>query len=86
MKSITIHNMNDLMAEKIRLRAAEEGQSINKTIKQLLTDALGIQDTDSDFSSRSGYSRFCGLWSEKEAREFNTATADFETIDENEWT
>ena len=43
MKSITIHGIDDPLAELIKSRARSEGLSINKTVIKLLEESLGFQ-------------------------------------------
>ena len=42
MKSITIHGIDDPLAGLIKSRAQSEGLSINKTVKKLLEESLGV--------------------------------------------
>jgi hypothetical protein len=84
MKSITIHKLDDLLAEKIEALAKENGASLNTTIKLLLRRSLQIE-TGPDASSKSGYRQFLGKWNESEANEFDAAVEDFSTIDETDW-
>ncbi len=56
MKSITIHKLDDLLAEKIEAMAKENGESLNATIKQLLCRSLQIEPGHSS-SSKKGYKK-----------------------------
>jgi hypothetical protein len=82
MKSMTIHQMDDLLAEHIEQRAQENGESLNSTIKGLLAKALGLSAREGE---PQGYRRFLGTWSEEEAGEFDSAVADFGRIDPGDW-
>lgn len=44
MKSITIHNLDDPLYTLIRVKAKNEGLSLNKAIKKLLADALHLPE------------------------------------------
>ena len=82
MKSITIHGLDDELDEKIRAKAEAEGLSLNKTIKLLVRDALGIgerQDRREDFKD------LLGTWSAADLEVFNRATEDFGQIDAADW-
>lgn len=82
MKSITIHNLDTAIAQKIQQMAKEMGLSQNKLIKRLLRQSLGLSDTPAE---RNDFEKFCGCWSEQEAEAFNTNTSTFEAIDTELW-
>lgn len=81
MKSITIHDLDDALDRLIQEKADKEGTSLNKTIKKLLQQSLGLsrQPKKHDFSA------FCGIWSKKEYEEFERSVKDFERIDREDW-
>lgn len=84
MKSITIHALDDDLAEEIKKRAQAEGVSLNKTIKKLLREALGlmpnqVRDRQDEFAD------LFGCWSKEEAAEFDAAVQDFERVDAKDW-
>lgn len=81
MKSLTIHNLDDTLDSVIRERAQREGTSLNKMIKKLLTESLGVAKK----RKRSDFSEFTGLWSKREFRNFEKAAQDFEKIDQQDW-
>jgi len=81
MKSITIHQLDDTLASRIQDEADRTGLSLNKTVKQLLAEALGI----SRKKKKNDFSKFAGTWTEEEYREFEKNTEDFERIDPEEW-
>ncbi len=80
-KSITIHNLDEALAQLIEQRAREEGNSLNATIKKLLQESLGIP-ADTKYAD---FSKFCGGWTEEEFEEFQKNTEDMERIDPTEW-
>lgn len=84
MKSITIHALDDDLAEGIEKKAREEGLSLNKTIKQLLRESLGLMPNQVR-DRREEFSDLFGCWSKEEAEEFETAVQDFERIDAQDW-
>jgi hypothetical protein len=43
MKSITIHGVDEPLAELIKSKAKSEGLSVNQTIKNILEAALGVK-------------------------------------------
>ena len=84
MKSITIHNLDDSMDSLIRKKATEEGLSLNKTIKKLLRQTLGLSKRET-VNVHENYSDLFGTWDKKDIDEFNKNTADFEKIFEDDW-
>ena len=84
MKSITIHGVDDPLAELIKSRAKEEGLSINKTVKKLLEESLGVRPANSG-RNRHNFEEFCGVWSESEHKEFDVNTRELREIDPEEW-
>lgn len=84
MKSITIHGLSDELDEMIRKKAENQNTSLNKTIKALLEEALGLNkkikpDRSKDFDD------LFGIWTKREAEEFKKATAQFGEIDQGDW-
>ena len=84
MKSITIHGVDDLLAKMIKDRARADGLSINKTVKLLLEQALGIELKSTE-TNKEQFKEFCGLWTKDDLEEFEETTADMSKIDEDEW-
>lgn len=85
MKSISIHKIEEQLMNKIHQRATEKGLSLNKTIKFLLREALGLEQP-SLVERRQSFEQFCGLWSEKDHEEFEQRTLEFSRIDQEDWT
>ena len=84
MKSITIHGIEDPLAELIKSRARSEGLSINKTVKKLLEESLGVKPRKKG-TNRSDFEEFCGIWSETELSEFEEKTKDLRNINHEDW-
>ena len=82
MKSISIHKIDDQLLALIQKKAKEKGLSLNKTIKLLLYEALGLSQTS---DRKENFKEFCGIWSEEEADEFKKNTSDFNQIDAEDW-
>jgi len=83
MKSITIHGLDETMDKLIRQNAQTQGTSLNKTIKELLRESLGISKKH---TRKNRFDKFYGIWSKKEANEFDKIIQEeFETIDDEEW-
>lgn len=84
MKSITIHGIDDPLAELIKSRAQAEGLSINKTVKKLLEESLGVKPGEKD-KNRGDFEEFCGIWSDSELKEFEENTKELRNIDHGDW-
>ncbi|MGD2246059.1 MAG: hypothetical protein PVI11_05885 [Candidatus Aminicenantes bacterium] len=84
MKSMTIHGLDDKLDKEIRKEAKSQGISLNKTIKRLLTKALGLKPpTEPNY--REEFQDLFGVWSEEEYKEFTESMEDFEIVDHREW-
>jgi hypothetical protein len=79
MKSITIHGIDDPLAELIKSKAQSEGLSINKTVKKLLEESLGVKPRKKGIN-RSDFEEFCGIWTDSELAEFEDHTKDLRKI------
>ena len=84
MKSITIHNLDDPLDTLIREKAKTEGLSLNRTIKKLLAEALGLSLKKGEGRGKDFLDLF-GVWSNKEVKEFNKQVGDLEKIDREDW-
>lgn len=84
MKSITIHNLDDPLERLLQVRAKSQGMSLNKTIKSLLAEALGIRQNKT-LNNKNEFMDLFGSWSAAEARSFLKAIHDFEKIDAKDW-
>jgi hypothetical protein len=84
MKSITIHGLEERLDRLIRKRAKKHGKSLNKTIKKLLEEALGI-DKKPHSDNRDDFLDLFGIWTPREAKQFITTIKDLEKIDKEDW-
>ena len=84
MKSITIHGIDELLEKLIKSKARSEGLSINKTLKKLLEESLGIKPAGID-RHRGAFSEFCGIWKDKDLADFENKTKDLSQIDPEDW-
>lgn len=83
MKSITIHGLEDDLDEKIRSKAGEEGLILNKTLKLLVREALGMGSRRKD--RRQDFQDLFGTWSSEDLEAFGRATEGFSRIDTEDW-
>lgn len=71
------------MDKLIRQKAQSHGMSLNKTIKELLRESLGVSKKQ---LKKNRFDKFYGIWSKKEADEFDKIiNEEFENIDEEDW-
>lgn len=83
-KSITIHALEDNLAQLISDKAERQGTSLNQTIKILLRQSLGIT-VDSAKSRMSNFKDFFGVWSKSDEKAFYGKMDDFERVDREDW-
>lgn len=81
MKSITIHNLDDTLDRLLREKADQGGTSLNKIIKGLLRESLGISKQQKKFD----FSEFSGIWTQEEFKEFEHSVKDFEKVNSQDW-
>jgi len=84
MRSITIHNIEPELASRIEKKSHEKGTSLNKTIKTLLLEALGLSAKSRLIGDE--FSDLSGVWSKKEADKFMAGVAGFGKVDKEDWT
>ena len=84
MKSITIHGIDDPLAKLIKSKAQSEGLSINKTVKKLLEESLGVKPRNKG-KNRSDFEEFFGIWSESERIEFEDRTDELRNVNDEDW-
>jgi hypothetical protein len=84
MKSITIHGLEDPLNTLIREKARNQRLSLNKTIKKLLAESLGL--TTSNYKDHHhDFSDLCGVWTAEDIEEFTANSKDFSSIDPKDW-
>jgi len=83
MRSITIHGLEDPLDRLIEERARQQGTSLNKTIKQLLAESLGLSQPSK--AHQQEFEDLCGVWSSNDLEEFSQHLGEFSTIDPKDW-
>jgi len=81
MYSLTIHNMDAAVYNRLYSMAEERELSLNQLVKRLLRDA--IESLAPLRKSKPDFSCFVGKWSAKESSEFNARTA--RSVDAGDW-
>jgi hypothetical protein len=84
MKSLTLHAMDDQLAQQIKLRANELSISMNELAKRILAEGLGIKAPAKPIH-RDEFSCFCGIWTEDDIASFNERVADMDAVDLKDW-
>lgn len=84
MTTMTIHALEPEIEKRIRRKSRKERKSLNQTLKELLSESVGCA-SPSRPDHRNDFAEFSGVWSGEDQQEFNTVTADFGRIDEEEW-
>lgn len=83
MRSITIHGLEDPLDSLIEERARKQGTSLNKTIKQLLAESLGVSEKPTHHNQ--DFEDLFGIWTAKDLEEFSQKSEGFSTIDPKDW-
>ena len=84
MKSLTLHAMDDQLADQIKRRANEMSISMNELAKRILAEGLGIK-TPAKPPHRDDFACFCGTWDETDLAAFNDRVADMGTVNAEDW-
>lgn len=82
MSSITIHEIDDSLNERLTRESRRQKKSKNQLIKELLAKEMGLP-TGQGYAD--DYREFCGLWTAEEARQFTLTQADNSTVDPEDW-
>lgn len=79
--SITIHNLDPIVYEKLKERASMSSISLNRLMKLLLAQSLGLEKS----TKIADFSEFSQVWSESERAEFETSQRHFSSVDPEDW-
>ena len=83
MKSITVHGIDKETETLINQRARSAGTSVNKIVKELLAEALGLGKDRNDH--RDEFSDLFGVWTEDDEQQFLAAVKDLESVEPGDW-
>jgi hypothetical protein len=84
MKTLTIRGIDKHLSESITKLAKKSNISINKWALNQIKKASGM-DKEDIFKTYHDLDHLAGVWSEKEYKEFQKNTRQFEKIDEEIW-
>ncbi|MCX6594469.1 MAG: hypothetical protein NTZ56_23390 [Acidobacteria bacterium] len=79
-RHLTVRNVPEDLAVALDFERQRRGKSLNQTVVDLLTQALGVKG-----KRRNGLAHLAGGWSEAEFEEFNKNTASFSEPDPELW-
>lgn len=82
MKTMTIRNIPDGVAEFLSSRAASEGRSVNAATVSLLTRAAGLEPNQ---QKRRDLSWLSGTWTAADVRNFDAAVAECRKVNPEDW-
>lgn len=80
MKAITVRNIPPDLASALDREKRRRGQSLNRTVVELLRQSLGVGTTRSN-----GLARLAGGWTDEQVAEMEEALAPFGKIDAEMW-
>ena len=82
MKTMTIRNIPDEVAVILKSMADASDTSMNTTIVRVLSDKVLPRRRH---RVKNDFAKYCGGWSQKEFDDFETAVADCERINPEDW-
>jgi len=82
MKHLTIRNVPDELGERLREETRIRGRSLNQTVLDLLSQAVGLA---AHGRRSNGLGKLAGSWSAEEHRAFEQAVAETRQVDEELW-
>jgi hypothetical protein len=80
--TLTINDIDEVLEKEIAERAEQFGISQAETVKRILHDTLLNNQRE---EKRKKFARFCGIWTEEDALEFDQAVKDFKSVDPEDW-
>jgi plasmid stability protein len=84
MGTMTIRGLDDLTIKALKEKARQEGTSVNTTLLKLIKENLGLKKKKR-IAVYNDLDHLAATWTDKDYREFQKSTEDFEKIDENMW-
>ncbi|MCA9372884.1 hypothetical protein KC921_02185 [Candidatus Woesebacteria bacterium] len=79
--SLTIHKIDPVLYSELKQQAETADMSLNRLIKTLLKQALGLNKT----AKISNFSAFSNQWSQEELEDFQQTQVQFSTVDATDW-
>lgn len=85
MKSLTLHALDNQLAARLKRCAEEQSVSMNELAKRILAEGLGIKAPSVASPRRDEFAGFCGVWSAKEAKDFEARVSGMGKTDPEDW-
>lgn len=89
MRQMTLRDIPDEIENLARSEASRQGISLNKAFLALLKksaqEVKSRNVTLSDKSPGNRFSRFCGVWSDEDANDFDAALKEQRRVDDEAW-
>ena len=85
MKVVTLRGIPVELARILQRKSREEGKSLNRVVIDLLLEACGIRKSSSAPKVNHDFDEFFGVWSRKEADDFDAALSDQRRVDPEIW-
>ena len=82
MSSITIHDIDESLSDRLSREARRRRTSKNALIKEILAREMGLPVNG---SYTDDYREFVGLWSAEEHREFEKRQRENASVDPGDW-
>ena len=82
---LTIRGFGKELERRLRDEARRRGLSLNRAALALLRRGAGLEERPASNPVGSALDPLIGTWTEAESREFASATAVFERVDEGFW-
>jgi plasmid stability protein len=84
MKTLTIRGIDSELANRIKERAMQNGESINKLSLRLLKSALGLREKKI-FPVYHDLDHLAGTWAKEDEKEFYKNIQELEVVDKELW-
>ena len=82
MASITIHDIDAVLSERLSHESRRRNRSKNQLIKEILSKEMGLPV---GVSYADDYREFCGVWTVAEAAEFAESQKALSRVDPEDW-
>lgn len=82
MKTLTIRNVPQRLADALDRERRSRDASLNSTVLALLGRSLGL---GVEGPQRNGLAELAGTWTAEQQREFDEAVEPFEVVDKDMW-
>lgn len=85
MKTITIRGIDDVISEKCKKIAKEEGKSVNQFVLDTLTERVGLKKTKKHTVVYNDMDHLFGIWSEEDYKVIQEKINSERNIDKELW-